>query len=104
MAFARGVERNVYFAMEGRPVAEAGEAAPSAAAVVRAVPVVLLADQGTRLTSGAHPPGTWLSPAGCLPDCMGCPAQLGSHSLCTISFCCLGPYWIWWHPSLRGMF
>lgn len=52
VAFARGVERNVFFAMEGRPAAEPGSETPSAAAVVRAVPVVLLADQGTRLNSG----------------------------------------------------
>ncbi len=42
----------MYFAMEGRPAAEAGADAPTPAAVVRAVPVVLLADQGTRLNSG----------------------------------------------------
>jgi hypothetical protein len=52
VAFARGVERNVFFAMEGRPEAEPGSDAPAPAAVVRAVPVVLLADQGTRLDSG----------------------------------------------------
>ena len=42
----------MFFAMEGRPEAEPGSNAPTPAAVVRAVPVVLLADQGTRLDSG----------------------------------------------------
>lgn len=44
----------MYFAMEGRPAAEAGADAPTTAAVVRAVPVVLLADHGTRLNSGVN--------------------------------------------------
>lgn len=47
VAFAAGVERQVFFAMEGRP-----DAAGGAEAAVRANPVVLLADQGSRVNLG----------------------------------------------------
>jgi len=50
VAFNPGEERQVFFAMEGRP--QAGEGMELAAAVVRSVPVVLLADQGSRVNSG----------------------------------------------------
>lgn len=56
----------MFFAMEGRP--QAGEGMELAAAVVRSVPVVLLADQGSRVNSGAshsspHTTGSFRRPA-----------------------------------------
>jgi len=52
VAFLRNEERNVFFAMHGLPETAAGEDLPSPDATARCVPQVLLADPGTRMSSG----------------------------------------------------
>lgn len=53
VAFLRNEERNVFFAVHGMPEASPGEELPRAETVMRCVPQVLLADPGTRMSSGA---------------------------------------------------
>ena len=55
VAFLRNEERNVFFAMHGLPETVPGEEQPRADAIVRSVPQVLLADPGTRMSSGEAP-------------------------------------------------
>ena len=56
VAFLRNEERNVFLAMHGLPRPPEGVefGRPLSKAVVRSVPLVLLADAGTRMSTGAE--------------------------------------------------
>ena len=84
VAFLRNEERNVFLAMHGLPRPPAGVefGRPLPKAVVRSVPLVLLADAGTRMSTGARvSPGT---------HCCGTQPPPRPVDQCLSRFVCIG--------------